>query len=305
MAKKIKRKELGKGIGALLGSFSGDTEIPVPSQEEVEELSSIIIEIPINSIEKNPQQPRKNFDEEDLELLKNSIKSHGLIQPITVRSMGDGNYQLISGERRLKASKLAGLTEVPAYIRAVNSDKEMLELALVENIHRADLNPMEVAFTYNQLLKEFGYKSQEELAERVGISRVLVTSILSLLKLHEKVQHSLKDREISRGHAFSLARVEDKIIQAKLLDRIIKEKLSVRKLEKLVSDYKQGVKSSTPTNANSLPEEFQLVQNELRQLLQRKIEIKTKKSGKGQITIPFDNTSDFNKIYDLLEKYNH
>lgn len=299
MAKKVKTKDLGKGIGALLGSFGDATEVPVPSQKIVQELSNKIIDIPVDSIEKNPEQPRKNFDVEALELLKNSIKTHGLIQPITVRSMGDGTYQLISGERRLRATMELGIKEIPAYIRVVNDNQEMIELALVENIHRADLNPMEVAFTYQRLKDECNLRD-EDLSKRVGISRVLVTSILGLIKLPPSIQSALKDRKISRGHAISLGRVNDLPTQLDLLKNIIEKELSVRQLEALIRGHK---KSSTPTSANRLPEQYQRVQNELRELIGRKIEIKAKKTGKGQITIPFDSTAEFNDIYDLLERY--
>jgi len=231
MSKKRNKKALGKGIGALLSSMGNDpinepkepTNIPAKKIEV--DATGTVVEIPLEKVEVNPHQPRKNFDTGALAELSESIAIHGLIQPITVRRMGDGNYQLISGERRLRASKLADLATIPAYIREAN-DKQMQEMALIENLQREDLSPMEVASTYKLLLDKYNL-SHEELGSRVGKGRTSITQVLSLLTLPFSIQEALNEKTISRGHAIKIATVDDSVIQLELLKRVINEKLSV------------------------------------------------------------------------------
>ncbi|MEM9916863.1 MAG: ParB/RepB/Spo0J family partition protein [Bacteroidota bacterium] len=297
MAKKVKRKEIGKGIGALLSSISSEPEAP-PKEEVVKELSHTVAEIPIDAIEVNPFQPRKDFDEEALQELATSLKVHGLIQPITVRRMSAGSYQLISGERRLRASKLAGLTDLPAYIRLAN-DQEMLEMALLENIQRENLNAIEVAITYQRLIDECQL-THETLADRMGKKRSSVTNYLRLLKLPPTVQTELKKGSISMGHARALVSIEDTVLQLRLLNETITKELSVRALEKLVKSYIQGVPSSSKA-AKSLSTEYENVRSNLQSYLDTKVDLKMKGRNKGQILINFDSVKTLNRILGLIE----
>ncbi|MEM9822989.1 MAG: ParB/RepB/Spo0J family partition protein [Bacteroidota bacterium] len=297
MAKKVKKSELGKGIGALLSSFDSNLSTP-PPQEVVKDLTSNVASISIEHIEVNPFQPRKAFDETALQELSESLKVHGLIQPITVRRMGDHQYQLISGERRFRASKLAGLKEIPAYVRLAN-DQEMLEMALVENIQREQLNAMEVAFTYQRLIDECKL-THEALAERVGKSRVSITNYIRLLALPPNIQKAIKTKAISMGHARALAGVDNLELQLILFSRTVNDKLSVRDLEKLIASYREPSKVSK--SGDNLPEEYQRVKDNLRNYLSAKVDLKRKKSGKGQIIIPFSSYRDLNRILDLIEE---
>jgi len=299
MAKKIKKSDLGKGIGALLSSFENSPPSTPPPKEVVKELSNTIAPIDIVSIEVNPFQPRNVFEEQPLKELSESIKVHGLIQPITVRQMGDGKFQLISGERRLRACKLAGLKQIPAYVRIAN-DQEMLEMALVENIQREQLNPIEVALTYQRLIDECKIR-QEDLGDRVGKSRVLINRVLGLLKLPPDIQNALKEKKISRGHAMTLTSIDNLELQLILLQRIQSEALSVRKLEDIIRSYKNP-QSSTPAIPKQLPLEYQKVQENLGQHLGAKVQIKLKKKGKGEIVIPFGSVKDLNRLLDIIEE---
>ena len=303
MAKKVKKRELGKGIAALL---SGMDNKPIEEDIEVEivhELSSSVAMIPIDQIEVNPWQPRSEFEKEALNELAESIKIHGLIQPITVRRLQANAYQLISGERRMRASKLAGITQVPAYIRIAN-DQEMLEMALVENIQRADLNAMEVAFTY-QRLKEECKLTDDQLAGRVAKKRSSVTNYLRLLKLPPEIQQALKMQEISMGHARALVGVENILLQNELFKKVVEEKLSVRATEYLIAGYQNPKKKpfgkSSPAGAN-LASEYRDIQDNLCKLLDTKVQLKRKNSGKGQVVINFNSDDDLNRLLELLEK---
>jgi ParB family transcriptional regulator, chromosome partitioning protein len=246
----------------------------------------------------NPYQPRKDFDPDALAELAESLKVHGLIQPITVRRLADRQYQLISGERRMRASKLAGLTEVPAYIRLAN-DQEMIEMALVENIQREDLNAIEVAITYQRLMDECSL-THENLGDRVGKKRSTVTNFLRLLKLPPDIQKGLKEDSISTGHAKSLLAITDFAMQHSIFKSIIADKLSVRETEDLIRSYNQERK---PKPAKpKLGGDYQTVQDSLRSRLGAKVQLKVKPTGAGQIGIPFTSTKDLNRILDLLEK---
>ena len=296
--KKVKKKELGKGIAALLSNMDNDPG-PVKTKEAVKELSSNVAMISVDSVEVNPWQPRKRFQETELKELSESILVHGLIQPITVRRLSENVYQLISGERRLRASKLAGLTEVPAYVRIAN-DQEMLEMALVENIQRADLNAMEVAFTYQRLIDECSL-THEQLSQRVAKNRSSVTNYLRLLKLPPEVQNALKDKQISMGHARALAGISDILMQLDLFHKVVDNKLSVRATEQLVSSHTNPDKASSPKATSSLPDEYRRVQEGLCQLLEAKVQLKRKNNGKGQIVINFGSDKDLNRLLDILE----
>ena len=302
---KNKRASLGKGIGALLSSMGNDpinnpVEETNPTAETIQkEETGSVVEIPLEKVEVNPHQPRKNFDAGALAELSESIAIHGLIQPITVRRMGDGTYQLISGERRLRASKLADLATIPAYIREAD-DKEMQEMALIENLQREDLSPMEVATTYQLLIDKYELK-HEELGSRVGKSRGSITQILSLLKLPPSIIEALNTKMISRGHAIILAREEDPALQLMLLNRVVNEKLSVRALEQAVSDMKNPPASPTTTSSTKgLPMEYEEVQKNLKNHFERNIKLKTNAKGKGQIVLPFTSVKDLNNLLEKL-----
>lgn len=305
MAKKIERKptvqaekqQLAAGLKAIF-SLS-DKEIEEKQEEVVKELSHTVAMIPVEQIEVNPWQPRNEFDENALAELSESVKVHGLIQPITVRRLSPNAYQLISGERRLRASKMAGLTEVPAYIRLAN-DQEMLEMALVENIQREDLNAIEVAITL-QRLKEECSLTDESLSDRMGKKRSTVTNYLRLLKLPPNIQKSIKDREISMGHARVLAGIDDYAVRDSLYRKTIKEGLSVRDLEQLAATLSED--KPRKTSKERLPDAYDDVQKNLRELFgTAKVQIKLQGQGKGQIILPFDTVEQFNSYLEHLEK---
>lgn len=304
MAKKVERKtnqqdkqQLGSSLRAIFSLT--DQEIADNQEEVVKELSHTVAMIPLSQIEVNPFQPRNQFDEDALTELSESIKIHGLIQPITVRRLSANAFQLISGERRLRASKLAGLTEAPAYIRLAN-DQEMLEMALVENIQREDLNAIEVAFTL-QRLKEECSLTDEQLSERMGKKRSTVTNHLRLLKLPPNIQKSLKDRQLTMGHARALAGIEDYAVRDSLFRKTLKEELSVRELERLVASFSEHKPKSKPDN--NMPDDFARVQQNLREIFGTpKVQIKLQGDGKGQIVLPFDTVEQFNFYLDQIEK---
>lgn len=305
MADKFGKKEKRKSnLKGLLGNIKNELDQKVsnkilPSQETVKNLSLNFADIPIEQIERNPDQPRNRFDETELNDLKASIEVHGLIQPITVRRMAEGQYQIISGERRWRAAKLANLKEIPAYIRIAN-DAEMMEMALVENTHRADLNPIEIAITYDRLVREFNL-THEELAKRVESSRTSVTNYLRLLNLPEEVKLALKDGKVSMGHARCLVGVDDYAAQVALLNTVISEGLSVRALENIIKKSKEEKTPKEPKKSN-LPEDYIYVQNKLSHYLGSKVQLKRDpKSGKGSFTINFADEEDLNRIFDVID----
>lgn len=292
MAKKIDKRQFGLGVRALLANIDDQNQ-----EDVVKELSHTVAMIPVEEIEVNPFQPRNEFDEDALKELSASIQVHGLIQPITVRRLSANEYQLISGERRLRASKMAGLTEIPAYIRLAN-DQEMLEMALVENIQRENLNAIEVAITYQRLKDECNL-TDENLADRVGKQRSTITNHLRLLRLPPDIQKSIKDKMISAGHAKVLAGVEDFALQNSLFRETVKQGLSVRALENLASSYNQEKpKKSQP----KLNDGYEQVQQRFREFFGSKgVQVKLKSEGKGQIVIPFDSDNQLNDLLDLLD----
>jgi len=296
LAKTKNTKEgLGRGIRALLDSID---DSPVSGaelkkkQSAVKEVASSIISISVEQIEVNPFQPRVAFDEERLKELSSSIKVHGLIQPITVRRLDRDKYQLISGERRLRASKLAGISEVPAYIRLAN-DQEMLEMALIENIQREELNPIEISLNYQRLIDECSLK-HEDLATRLGKNRSTVTNYLRLLKLPPDLQLGLKERTISMGHSRAILSLDDIVAQIAVYKEVVNKQLSVRQTETLVKSYKPKSKSKKPAS-RELDFEVKQLQNKLMSSLGTKVTIKPSKKG-GEIIIPSYDDDDLFRL---------
>ncbi len=315
MAAKTQRG-LGKGLGALLGETSGLENIRKPvgyvnkvvvNAETAEQPrnSADILMIPIDMIEPNPFQPRMTFDQDALTELAESIRTLGLIQPITVRRKSADRYQIISGERRFRACRLAGLDMIPAYIRNAD-DQGMLEMAIVENIQRENLDPIEVAMSYQRLIDECNL-TQEQMALRVGKKRASVTNYLRLLKLPAKVQHDLKVGQVSVGHAKVLLGVEDPEVQEVLCDLVVKDGLSVRQLEEKIHRLAKESGKTAGGNgdeAQELPDEYFKVLEVFGKYFDKNISLKRSDSGKGTITIHFSSDGEVKKFIDALEKSN-
>ena len=295
MAKATKKQALGRGLSALLKETS--TDINSATDKNADKLVGTIVEIELNSIAVNPFQPRTYFDEEALNELANSIKELGVIQPITVRKLEGNTFQLVSGERRFRASKLIGNATVPAYIRIAN-DQEMLEMALVENIQRKNLDPIEVALSYQRLIDEIQL-TQEQLSTRVGKKRSTVTNYLRLLKLDPIIQTGMRDGFISMGHGRALININSSEDQLNIYTKIVRDKLSVRQTEELVKNLKEGhtaVKKKATT-----PGFIKNAMGELNAFFGHKITISANAKGKGKMTIPFSSEEDFNRIKNLLK----
>ena len=293
----MKKAQIGKGIAALLDGFD---ESPVTKRRQVvQELNAKAYRIPVDQIEANPFQPRSHFDDDALQELAASIRSLDVIQPLTVRRVSDGRYQLISGERRWRASKLAGLTDVPAYVRTAD-DQGMLEMAIVENVQRADLNPIETSIAYQRLIDEVGL-THDQLSTRLGKQRSTITNSLRLLKLPAEVQDSLRNKRISAGHGRALAGLNDHALQVALLRTIEREGLSVRQTE-------VQVKRVTHPEANtkqiaqgaSLSPVLADIQRELSTNYGSRVQLKREPSGKGQIVLHFKSDDEFNRLLDQL-----
>lgn len=282
----------GRGLDAILGNIDVDTL----SGNESDVTASIGM-VPISEIETNPFQPRKEFDSVALEELAQSIREQGVITPITVRRMPDGKYQLIAGERRFRASQLAGLTELPAYIR-IATDGQMMEMALVENIQRENLNAMEIALSYNALIEECQL-THEQLSQRVGKDRSTITNYLRLLNLPAETQLALSSGQISMAHARALINVEDPEEHIAILHDIINRHLSVHQTEQLVKAGK-AVKKTRLSLKDELPSTHSAAQSQMRQMLGSDVEIKRSRRGKGTMTIHFNNDEDFERIMKLL-----
>lgn len=266
--------------------------------------SSMLEEIPLSEIETNPNQPRTEFDPEELVNLSESIKTFGIIVPITVRKMGDHSYQLIAGERRLRASKMAGKVTIPAYISTA-SDEESAEMALIENIQRADLNAIEVALSFKNLMEKCNY-TQEEMSERVGKSRSSIANHLRLLTLPSNIQIGVKEHKIEMGHARALLSLDNAGDMEKIYDRICSEGLSVRAVEKIVKEQKESSSAdeTNPSNKKStseLPEEYKALEEQFRKALSSKVVLTRDTKGKGKITIPFSSDEEFEKIMDVFD----
>lgn len=288
---------LGKGLGALLSEPSLIVH-ELNAEPMIQDRSPLIGEISISQIEVNPFQPRSYFNEEALNNLAQSIQVQGIIQPITVRKLSENKYQLISGERRLQASKIAGLEQIPAYIR-IADDQQMLEMALIENIQRENLNAIEIALSYQRLLSECDLK-QEQLGDRVGKNRSTVTNYLRLLKLPPDIQIGLRDNLLSMGHARSLIMIDDIAMQLEVFQKILSEGLSVRKTESLVRGLYNN-KPNHPVEATVMTPEIEKVQRQLSSHFGTMIKIKSKNNAKGEISIPFTSVNELNRILDLLE----
>ena len=270
--------------------------------------SSSINEVRISAIHANPNQPRREFDETALKELTDSIREIGIIQPITVRDMGDGSFTIIAGERRWRASQMAGLTSIPAYIRTVD-DENMMEMALVENIQRENLNSMEIALAYQHLIEQYNL-TQERLSERVGKNRTTVTNYLQLLKLPATIQMALKNREIDMGHARALLSLDNPKQQIKAFKEIQRTGMSVRKVEEMVKELSLGgTTKTTDKNAKEkkarIASEFNELKKALASLFKTKVQLICSDKGKGKITIPFANEKELERIIDLFDKLKH
>ena len=302
------QRGLGKGLSALLGDAGELEQLRAPVGYVNKEVvgasepqdTADILRIPVDMIEPNPFQPRMSFDQDALQELAASIKTFGLIQPITVRKKTADRYQIISGERRFKACRLAGMDMVPAYIRDAN-DQGMLEMAIVENIQRENLDPIEVAMSYQRLIEECRL-TQEQMADRVGKKRASVTNYLRLLKLHAKVQHDLKVGLLSVGHAKVLLGVEDQAIQEQLCDLVIKKGLSVRQLEEKIHEL--SVKEKPSKKEVQLPDEYYKVLEHIGKFFDKDISLKRTESGKGTMTIHFDSDEEIRRFLKALDESN-
>lgn len=288
---------LGRGLGSLLegNKYTGKTESSTTNEVNT------IADIAIDQIQTNPYQPRTHFDQAALEELAESIKVQGIIQPITVRQLDQDTYQLIAGERRYQASKIAGLTVIPAYIRKAD-DQQMLEMALIENIQRENLNAIEIALSYQRLLSECSLK-QEELGERVGKKRTTVTNYLRLLKLPPDIQIALRDNIISMGHARALINIDTVEKQLDVFKEVVAKELSVRKVEELVRNLQNANKKPDPQQKLSFSkyeEELKTVETKLSSQFGTKIQVKANNDGKGEIKIPFVTVDELNRILEIL-----
>ncbi len=296
MAKATKKQALGRGLSALLKDPAND--IKSAEDKNADTIIGNIVELDIQSIELNPFQPRTNFNEETLRELASSIKELGVIQPITVRKLDFNKFQLVSGERRFRASKLIGLSTIPAYIRIAN-DQESLEMALVENIQRQDLDPIEIALSYQRLIDEIDL-TQEQMSERVGKKRSTIANYLRLLKLDPIIQTGMRDGFISMGHGRALINIENQSDQLDIYEKIITNKLSVRATEALVKNYHNPT-TKKPAEDQELPKYVKKGIKEFSEYFGHKIGVKLSKNGKGHITIPFHSEEDFNRIKKLVQ----
>ncbi len=291
----MKRSALGRGLDALITMDDLKTGG-----------SSSISEIELSKIQPNPDQPRSVFEEETLEELAVSIRSLGVIQPITLKETGTDKYMIISGERRYRASLMAGLERIPAYIKTA-ADENIVEMALIENIQREDLNSIEIALAYQKLIDSYGL-TQEKLSERVGKKRATIANYLRLLKLPAEIQVGLKDKKIDMGHARALLPVEDPEVQLALYEQILAEGLSVRNVEEIVrggvdvSALGQAKKDKPARQTPKLPEEFNLLKDHLSSFFKTKVQLVCNEKGKGKITIPFASEDELEKLIGLLDK---
>lgn len=293
MAIHKKYSALGRGLDALISTDNVSTQG-----------SSTINEIPVSQIEANPNQPRREFDEDALQELATSIREIGIIQPITLRQIEDNRFQIIAGERRWRASQLAGLTAIPAYIRTI-SDESVMEMALVENIQREDLNAIEIALAYQQLMDKTGM-TQERVSERVGKSRTAIANYVRLLRLPAQIQLALQKKEIDMGHARAILSLDDPKLQIKVYKEVQKHNYSVRKVEEMVNSLKNGGELSAttkkPASKSSLPEGFDTLKTRLSDFLDSKVQLTCNNQGKGKITIPFSNEEDLLRLMQIFDK---
>lgn len=299
MAKATKKQALGRGLSALLKDPEND--IKSAEDKNADKVVGNIVELDIDSIEVNPFQPRTNFNEESLRELASSIRELGVIQPITVRKLAFNKYQLVSGERRFRASKLIGLETIPAYIRIAN-DQESLEMALVENIQRQDLDPIEIALSYQRLIDEINL-TQEQMSERVGKKRSTIANYLRLLKLDPIIQTGMRDGFISMGHGRAMVNIESPVDQLEVYEKIISNKLSVRATEQLVKSFNNQEEASKPEKVSTeVPKYIKKGVKDFSDYFGHKIDVKLGKNGSGKITIPFHSEEDFNRIKKLVQR---
>jgi ParB family chromosome partitioning protein len=295
--KKTTKRVLGRGLDAILSSPDTDITSKDISGNYV---AGAIAELDVNQIDANPFQPRTDFDEAMLKELAESIKSQGVIQPVTVRKMGREHYQLIAGERRLKASVMAGLKTIPAFIRVAN-DEQMLEMALIENIHRQNLNAIEVAISYKRLIEECDL-TQEQLSEKVGKNRTTITNFLRLLKLPPEIQIALRDGNISMGHARALLSLEHEAAQLRLLKLTLDEGLSVRQVEQMVREINRPQSKKKKTVTTALPEKYREISARLSEALGTRVSLKRNNKGAGSIVISFKDDESLERLLSALEK---
>ena len=295
MAKPNKNNRLGRGLSALL---KDEPTVKTAQDEGAKKLVGNILEIDLEKITANPWQPRTNFDKKALEELVSSIQTLGVIQPITIRKKPTGEYELISGERRFRASQLAGKKTIPAYVRLAN-DQEMLEMALVENIQRQDLDAIEIALSYQQLIDEIKL-TQEELSKRVGKDRTSITNYLRLLKLDPIIQTGIRDGMISMGHGRALMAIDDTDLQFEKKEKIVKNNLSVRDTERLIKSIKEGKPEKKATN--ELPSQYKEALSSISNSLNTKVEIKRANNGKGKIILNFTSDDEFERLRKFLNE---
>ncbi|GEM50414.1 ParB/RepB/Spo0J family partition protein [Empedobacter brevis] len=294
MAKPNKNNRLGRGLSALL---KDEPTVKTAQDEGAKKLVGNILEIDLEKITANPWQPRTNFDKKALEELVSSIQTLGVIQPITIRKKPTGEYELISGERRFRASQLAGKKTIPAYVRLAN-DQEMLEMALVENIQRQDLDAIEIALSYQQLIDEIKL-TQEELSKRVGKDRTSITNYLRLLKLDPIIQTGIRDGMISMGHGRALMAIDDSDLQFDIYEKIVKNNLSVRDTERLIKSIKEGKPEKKSTE---LPSQYKEALSSISNSLKTKVEIKRANNGKGKIILNFTSDDEFERLRKFLNE---
>ena len=301
---------LGKGLGEILGGVPNADQLRKPVGYVNKDISSAssrtdgaeVFRVPVDAVDPNPFQPRMSFDQTALEELAASIRTLGLIQPITVRRMSNGRYQIISGERRFRACRLVGMTAIPAYVRSAN-DQGMLEMAIVENVQRSDLDPIELALSYQRLLDECQF-TQEQLAERLSKGRATVTNTLRLLKLPARVQHDLKVGQISVGHAKAILGIDDSQVQEKLCDLVVRDGLSVRELEALVRKLQltpSALPSAPSAESGELPQEYDRLLNCVGRFFTKDVSLKRNASGKGTLTIRFSSDDEIRTFLEALE----
>ncbi|MFI8379544.1 ParB/RepB/Spo0J family partition protein [Leeuwenhoekiella sp. NPDC079379] len=295
MAKALKKQALGRGLSALLKD--PDNDIKTAGDKGADKVVGNIVELELEQIEVNPFQPRSSFNEDALKELASSIRELGVIQPITVRKISFGQYQLVSGERRFRASKLVGLATIPAYIRIAN-DQESLEMALVENIQREDLDPIEIALSYQRLIEEINL-TQEQMSDRVGKNRSTIANYLRLLKLDPIIQTGMRDGFLSMGHGRALINIESTSDQLDIYEKIIENALSVRATESLVKNYKEGKGKATPVKT-SVPEFIKEGKEQFASYFGAKVDVKVAQKGNGKLIIPFSSQEDFERLKKLI-----
>ncbi|WP_416442146.1 ParB/RepB/Spo0J family partition protein [Leeuwenhoekiella sp. A16] len=297
MAKATKKQALGRGLSALLKD--PDNDIKTATDKGADKVVGNIVELDLNAVEVNPFQPRSSFNEDALKELASSIRELGVIQPITVRKISFGKYQLVSGERRFRASKIVGLETIPAYIRIAN-DQESLEMALVENIQREDLDPIEIALSYQRLIEEINL-TQEQMSDRVGKNRSTIANYLRLLKLDPIIQTGMRDGFLSMGHGRALINIENTSDQLDIYEKIIGNSLSVRATEALVKGYKESKDKTVPAAKPSIPQFVKEGKKEIANYFGAKVDVKIAPKGNGKLIIPFTSEEDFKRIQKLIQ----